>query len=252
VANHVVTDCHLVAVRYTHTIIRKALADAVAWNLVPRNVADAANPPKQAKRTKKTWTADELRRFLEAVRDDRLYAVFLLAATTGMRRGEILGLAWSSLDLEASRLSVSRSLVSVDYKVQLSEPKTAQARRQIALDPATVAALHDHQARQLDERIAMGEGWGNELDLVFTREDGSPIHPQAFSEAFERHAAAAKLQASAHARDDRAARRRTPEGRFRAARPRVGRVHARHVHGRATGHAGDCGRSGSCTCARHR
>jgi integrase len=180
-------------VRYAHTIIRKALADAVAWNLVPRNVADSANPPKQAKRTKKTWTAAELRRFLEGVRDDRLYAAFLLAATTGMRRGEILGLAWSSLDLDGSRLSVSRSLVSVDYEVQLSEPKTAQARRQIALDSATVAALREHETRQLGERVAMGEGWENELDLVFTREDGSPIHPQAFSAAFERHAAAANL-----------------------------------------------------------
>lgn len=180
-------------VRYAHTIIRKALADAVAWNLVPRNVADSANPPKTVKRAKKTWTADELRRFLGHVRDDRLYAAFLLAATTGMRRGEILGLAWSSLDLNASRLSVSRSLVSVDYRVEISEPKTAQARRQVALDPATVQALRDHRMRQLEERLAMGGEWGNELDLVFTREDGSPIHPQAFSEAFERHAVAAKL-----------------------------------------------------------
>jgi integrase len=147
-------------VRYAHTIIRKALADAVAWNLVPRNVADSANPPKKAKRTKKTWTAAELRRFLEGVREDRLYAAFLLAATTGMRRGEILGLAWSSLDLDSAKLSISRSLVSVDYKVQLSEPKTSQWRRVVALDPVTVQALCDHETRQLDERVAMGEGMG--------------------------------------------------------------------------------------------
>jgi integrase len=180
-------------VRYAHTIIRKALADAVTWNLLPRNVADAANPPKKTKRAKKTWTAAELRTLLEHVRDDRLYAAYLLAATTGMRRGEILGLAWSAVDLDGAKLSVSRSLVSVDYKLQLSEPKTSTARRGVALDPATLQALRDHQARQLDERLAMGGAWGNELDLVFTREDGSPLHPQAFSEAFERHAAAAKL-----------------------------------------------------------
>ncbi len=179
--------------RYAHTIIRKALADAVGWNLIPRNVADAANPPKKVQRSKKTWLADELRRFLEHVRDDRLYAAFLLAATTGLRRGELLGLSWSSLDLDGSKLSVSRSLVSVDYAVQVSEPKTALGRRVVALDPATVQALRDHRSRQLEERLALGAGWGNELDLVFTREDGSPIHPQAFSEAFKRHAAAAKL-----------------------------------------------------------
>lgn len=182
-------------VRYTHTIVRKALADAVAWNLVPRNIADSANPPKQAKRSKKTWAADELRSFLGRARDDRLYAAYLLAATTGMRRGEILGLAWSALDLAGGRLSVSRSLVSVDYKVQLSEPKTSQGRRVVALDPATVSALRAHRKAQLEERVAMGEGWANELDLVFVREDGSPIHPQAFSEAFKRHAAAARLPA---------------------------------------------------------
>jgi integrase len=72
----------------------------VAWNLIPRNVADSANPPKKGKRAKKTWTADELRRFHDRVRYDRLYAAYVLAATTGMRRGEILGLSWQALDLD--------------------------------------------------------------------------------------------------------------------------------------------------------
>jgi integrase len=143
-------------------------------------------------RPKTTWTADELRRFLEHVRGDRLYAAYLLAATRGMRRGEVLGLGWSAIDLDGAKLSVSRTLVSVDYLVRVSEPKTKRSRRVVALDPATVRALRDHRARQLDERIAMG-GLANELDLVFTREDGSAIHPQAFSEAFERHVAAARL-----------------------------------------------------------
>jgi integrase len=83
--------------------------------------------------------------------------------------------------------------VSVDYEVQLSEPKTSRGRRVVALDSATVAALREHRRRQVAERLAMGGEWGNELDLVFTREDGAPLHPQAFSEAFLRHAAAAKL-----------------------------------------------------------
>jgi integrase len=179
-------------VRYTHTIVRKALADAVKWNLIPRNVADAANPPARRPRPKRTWTADELLRFLDHVRDDRLYAAFLLAATTGMRRGEILGLPWSAVDLDTGKLSVSRSLVSVDYSVRVSEPKTARGRRVVALDPATVQALRHHHGRQLEERVA-ADDWRNADDLVFTRDDGSPIHPQAFSEAFKRHAVAARL-----------------------------------------------------------
>ena len=75
----------------------------------------------------------------------------------------------------------------------MSEPKTEKGRRVVALDPAMVATLRDHQGRQLLERAAMGGDWDNNLDLVFTREDGSPIHPQAFSEMFERNVTASKL-----------------------------------------------------------
>ena len=83
--------------------------------------------------------------------------------------------------------------MSVDYAVVMQAPKTARGRRVIALDGVTVAALREHRDRQLDDRVVMGAAWGNEFDLVFTREDGSPLHPQGFSEAFERHVAASKL-----------------------------------------------------------
>lgn len=180
-------------VRYAHTVVRKALSDAVGWNLLTRNVADAAQPPKKQKTTKETWGAEQLRTFLTQVRDDRLFAAWQLAALTGMRRGEVLGLSWADIDLDASRLAVRRSLISSDYEIKVSEPKTEKGRRAVALDPAMVAALRDHQGRQLLERAAMGGDWDNALDLVFTREDGSPIHPQAFSEMFERHVTASKL-----------------------------------------------------------
>jgi hypothetical protein len=81
-------------VRYAHTIMRRALADAVRWNLLARNVADSADPPSaKATRPKapKAWSAQDLHRFLEHVRGVRLYAAYLLAATTGLRRGELLG-----------------------------------------------------------------------------------------------------------------------------------------------------------------
>ena len=110
-----------------------------------------------------------------------------------MRRGKVLGLSWADIDFDGYRLSVRRSLISSDYEIKVSEPNPEKGRRIVALDPAMVAALCDHQGRQLLERAAMAGDWANELDLVFTREDGSPIHPQAFSEMFERHVTASRL-----------------------------------------------------------
>ncbi len=180
------------SVRYVHTIIRKALHEAVRWNRLARNVADQAVPPRQATPEMRTWSAEELRAFLERVRDDRLYAAWLLAATTGLRRGELLGLRWRDLDLENGRLSVTQALLSVRNRLSFSPPKTAKSRRSVALDPRTVAALQAHRAHQNEERLALG-GWPDH-DLVFTREDGKPVHPDTFSrDRFKQHVRAADL-----------------------------------------------------------
>jgi integrase len=90
-------------VRYIHTILHRALRDAVRWGYVVRNVADAADPPKAKTPEMRVWNPAQLRAFLEHVRDDRLYAAWLLAATTGMRRGENPRVALSDLDLDAGR-----------------------------------------------------------------------------------------------------------------------------------------------------
>jgi integrase len=128
-------------VYYIHSILHRALRDAVRWGYVVRNVADAADPPKAKTPEMRVWSPAQLRVFLDYVRGDRLYAAWLLAATTGMRRGEILGLRWTDLDLEAGRVAVRRPRILVDYQVRVSEPKTAKGRRSLALDPVTVAAL---------------------------------------------------------------------------------------------------------------
>ena len=165
-------------------IVRKALADAMKHNLVTRNVADAADPPRIPRTQMRTWSARELRAFLHHVRDDRLYPAYVLAATTGMRRGEVLGLRWQDVDLEAARVSIAQTVVVVGgYEAQLSEPKTAKGRRSVALDPTTVAALREQRERQLVERALMGDAY-EDTDLVFAREDGTWIHPDAFSDAF--------------------------------------------------------------------
>ena len=110
-----------------------------------------------------------------------------------MRRGEVLGLRWQNLDLEVGRASIAQTLVVVgSYEVQFSEPKTAKGRRMVALDAQTVAALRAHRERQVFESTLMGDAYEDE-DLVFAREDGTPLHPDSFSDAFWRHADAAKL-----------------------------------------------------------
>ena len=174
-------------VRYVHAVIRKALGDAVRWNLVARNVADAADPPRQKRTQMQTWNAEQLRTFLESVQGDPLYTAFALAATTGMRRGEVLGLTWKNVDLAAARVSITQALTVVGgYELQFPEPKTASGRRMIALDLQTVDALREHRAAQLVDCSLMGDAYQDQ-DLVFADGDGTPIHPRSFSRAFVDH-----------------------------------------------------------------
>lgn len=175
-------------VRYVHTTIHKALKDAERKQLVYRNVADSADPPKlrtHGSTEMQTWTAGQLRTFLTAIRDNRIGAAYLLAATTGMRRGEVLGLRWADVDFPRARLGVRQTVLQVNYQITFGTPKTARGRRSIALDPTTVAALQEHRRQQRNERSAVGDRH-EDLGLAFTKVDGTPIHPDYFSQLFDR------------------------------------------------------------------
>jgi integrase len=128
-------------VQAIHMTLRKALGDAARWGMIVRNVAELASPPRPRRVEMQTWTAEELRTFLEHVEGQRLYAVWILTASTGMRRGEVLGLRWRDVDLDRARASVRQTLVLAGRQVVTSEPKTSRGRRSIALDPRTVSAL---------------------------------------------------------------------------------------------------------------
>ena len=180
-------------VRFTHAILRRALSDAVDWNLLSRNPVERVKPPKHSTPEMRTWSAEELRRFLDHVRTDRYYAAWRLAAMTGLRRGELLGLRGRDVDLDAGRLSVTQTLLSVRNKLLYSTPKTKKGRRSVALDPETVAELRRLRIRQNEERLIFGGDWPDH-DLVFTREDGEPVHPDRFSrDWFAQHLKAADL-----------------------------------------------------------
>jgi integrase len=96
------------------------------------------------------------------------------------------------VDLDAGRVSPRRPRVVVNYEVVVSEPKTAKGRRSLALDPATVAALREHRARQLEQRLAVGPRW-QDSGLGFTCPDGQPVHPERFTRWFEQHTRTAGL-----------------------------------------------------------
>jgi integrase len=102
-----------------------------------------------------------------------------------MRRSELLGLYWRDVELRSGRLSIRQTVVSVNYGLHFSTPKTKRSQRSIALDPRTSAIMRDHRARQNQKRLLVGPLW-TDHDLVFCRDDGKPIHPDHLSKTFER------------------------------------------------------------------
>ena len=180
------------SVRAIHVTAHKALRDAVRDNLLSRNPTDDANVPAEVRSATASWTAEEVETFLASVRTHRLYAAFRTLAATGLRRSELLALRWADVDLDAGSLKVRQVVALNGYKPFIAEPKTAQSRRVVALDAVTVAALRSRRAQRLEERVTAGPAW-RQSDLVFTKLDGSILHPQALSAAFERAAKAAGL-----------------------------------------------------------
>lgn len=172
-------------VRHSHTVLRRALADAERLGLVSRNAAAAAKAPAVVDKEQSTWTPAELSTFLSSVADHRLFAAFVLSATTGTRRGELLGLRWRDVDLDSARVSIVRTITTVNGQPIETSTKTNKSRRRVALDGATVEVLRAHQERQAVDRKAAGSAW-QDTGLVFTLEDGSAIHPDRFSRWFSR------------------------------------------------------------------
>jgi len=161
------------SVGYIHTTIRKALAQAEAWDLVRKNVARFAKPPKVSHSEPDAMTIEEAQRFLRAIAGDRREALYLLAVTTGLRRGELLGLKWVDLDLERGYLRVERSLDTLYGPAVENDPKRASSRRPAVLLPPVVTALKAHRARQAVEKLAAGPAW-REHGYIFPTRVGTP------------------------------------------------------------------------------
>jgi integrase len=170
-------------VRHLYRVLRAALEDGVKLDLLSRNVADAVSPPRLDNAEIEILNADQIAAVLDALKDScsRLRPIVSLALATGMRRGELLALRWSDVDLGQSVLKVERSLEETKAGPRFKSPKTKHGRRTITLPSSAIAMLVDHRREQLELRMKLGLGKPAADSLVFCNYDGSPISPNYVS-----------------------------------------------------------------------
>ena len=166
--------------------VHRMLRDAVRWGRIPKSPAEMADPPKRSAthRPLKAWNADTLRTFLELTVEDELSVLWIVLATTGLRRGEALGLRWCDLDLTAARAHVTQTVIAIGWEIHIGQPKTHAGRRPVALDPLTIAVLEQHHTRT--GRAADPARRGVDESYVFADTDGGPLHPERVYQAFKR------------------------------------------------------------------
>ena len=175
----------------THVLLRQILDDAVARGLLPSNPARQAVPPRHRRdqhRRRMAWTARELATFLAGTAGHRHHRTWWLAAHTGIRRSELIGLQWRDIDLEHRRLSITRTIVAVNGRMHPSNGKTANAARTIDLDERTLAIL----ARWRQDHTERFGRVDPERGLV-VRDDGELVNPQSISQGFDRAVARTDL-----------------------------------------------------------
>jgi integrase len=173
-------------VSHFHTVMHKALSQAVKWNLVARNVCDLVTAPSVKRHEMKPLTPQQAQRLLEVAHEHRLEVLLTLAVTTGMRRGELLALHWDDVDLIEGSVYVRRTISRIGkFGLVESEPKTQRSKRKITLPPFVVALLQQHRQQQLIMREKAGDAW-QERDIVFSNRHGGYIEPANLFTDFKR------------------------------------------------------------------
>jgi integrase len=165
------------SVDYIHVTLQKALSQAVRDDLIPRNVASGERP-RSSRHLKeaRALSLTQVRALLAQARGERNEAIYMVASHTGLRKGELLGLKWTDLDLDGGTLSVRRSLKVTDHGLDFGPTKNKASRRSVPLNKSAVGALKAHRLRQNEERLRLGELWEDQ-DLVFPNRVGKPINP---------------------------------------------------------------------------
>lgn len=177
---------------HIRTVLRTALNQALRWALIARNAAALVDPPRIPRSEIRPFGPYEARLFLEIAKGERFEALYVLALFSGLRRGEILGLRWSDVDLEKRSLRVNQALQRVGGELRAAETKTERSRRTLALPASLVTVLRAHRVRQLQERLAAGSSW-RDSGLVFTSRIGTPVEPKNLHRDFVRVLKVAKV-----------------------------------------------------------
>lgn len=162
-------------VRYTFDILRKALKQAVLWELLRKNPTEGVDLPRDPKKERSPLSEEEARRFSEAALFDRWGTLLLLALYTGMRPGEYLALKWSDIDFKKGNVTVQRALVKTKDGWDFGPTKTGDSRRSIPLPPVILEMLADHKLSQEAEIQKAGDKY-LPLDLVFATNKGTPLN----------------------------------------------------------------------------
>jgi integrase len=165
-------------------VLKSACAWAVQAEILGRNPIAGVRRPRAAAPVMKVWTSDEARRFLEATREDRLAFAWALLLARGVRRGELCGLKWSAVDLDAGTLRIETTRTVVEGKPTASRPKTAAGLRSIPIDARLVALLRAHRRRQAAEKLAAGPAY-EDSGFLLADELGRPYHPESISGWFD-------------------------------------------------------------------
>lgn len=167
-----------------HTIIKDSLNKAERWQMVSKNVVDLVDRPKASKEEMLVWDNEQSLSFLKHAKSDRLYIAFLLALTTGMRQGEILGLRWKDVDLENGIVYVKQTLSHDGQRIS-PLPKTAAGRRSITVPSEVISDLIKHKLMISSERRACGSGY-KDNNLVVCTTLGTPQSPRNLNRTFQR------------------------------------------------------------------
>ena len=160
-------------VKLIHTVLNKSLKQAIRYGLIARNPCEAVTPPRAKKKDVKALSPEEAKRFLQVSKGERLEALYVLAVTAGLREGELLGLRWQDVDLEAGTLSVRQQLTRTKDGLSFTSPKRNKSRM-VRLTVLALKVLKRHNVAQEQERLKAGSLW-QEAGLVFTTRIGTPL-----------------------------------------------------------------------------
>lgn len=191
------------SVRKAHVVLHRAFRDAVRWGDLPRNLCDAVNPPALVHTEIRPPEPAEVYRLLETATaaDDYLASFWALAAYTGAREGELLGLQWPDVDLERATLTIRRTLLGARaMQPQYGDPKTSKSRRTIRLGAESLRILKAHRQQQIELRLLLGPDY-LDYGLVFATRLGAPLLRRNVIRAFKAALARAGLPDSVRVHD---------------------------------------------------